>query len=92
MRMVDRDDLIHIGISAWRSGQSAEQVMDNAEQATRHAALQGGNNWSVGEGNTLEKGRGSVRWRTLLEKVLTRGGPRLYQKPAVTAGRQSASP
>ncbi len=83
MRMVDRDDLIHIGISAWRSGQSVPQVMENVEMATRRAALQGGNNWSVGEGNTLDMGRGSVRWRTLLENTLNRGGPRLYQKPAV---------
>jgi hypothetical protein len=28
-------------------------------------------------------GRGSVRWRTLLENTVNRGGPRLYQKPAV---------
>lgn len=83
MRMVDRDDLIHIGISAWRSGQSVSQVMENVEMATRRATLQGGNSWSVGEGNTLDMGRGSVRWRTLLENTLNRGGPRLYQKPAV---------
>lgn len=83
MRMIDRDDLIHIGISAWRSGQNVSQVMENVEMATRRATLQGGNNWSVGEGNTLDMGRGSVRWRTLLENTLNRGGPRLYQKPAV---------
>jgi len=83
MRMIDRDDLIHIGISAWHSGQSVPQVMEDVELATRRAALQGGNNWSVGEGNALDMGRGSVRWRTLLENTLNRGGPRLYQKPAV---------
>ncbi|MDF7660028.1 RNase E specificity factor CsrD [Erwiniaceae bacterium L1_54_6] len=83
MRLVDRDDLIHIGISAWRSGLSVPQVMENVEMATRRAALQGGNNWSIGEGNLLDMGRGSVRWRTLLENTQSRGGPRLYQKPAV---------
>lgn len=83
MRRVDRDDLIHIGINAWCSGQSALQVMESVELATRRAVLQGGNTWSVGEGNPLEMGRGSVRWRTLLENTLNRGGPRLYQKPAV---------
>lgn len=31
-----------------------------------------------------EKGRGNVRWRTLIEQMLSRGGPRFYQKPAVT--------
>ncbi len=83
-RMLDREDMIHIGISAWRSGQTTQQVMENVELATRHAALQGGNNWSVGEGNSRDAGRGSVKWRTLLEHTLTLGGPRLYQKPAVT--------
>lgn len=83
MRMVNRDDLIHIGISAWRSGQTVPQVMDNVEMATRRATLLGGNNWSNGEGNPLDAGRGSVRWRTLLENTLSRGGPRLYQKPAL---------
>ncbi|NIF21450.1 RNase E specificity factor CsrD [Candidatus Pantoea multigeneris] len=83
MRMIDRDDLIHIGISAWRSGQSVAQVMEGVEVATRRAALLGGNNWANGDGNPRDPGRGSVRWRTLLENTLSRGGPRLYQKPAV---------
>lgn len=84
-RMLDRDDMIHIGISGWHSGQSTLQVMENAELATRNAMLQGGNNWSVGEGAQQDFARGSVKWRTLLENTLNRGGPRLYQKPAVNA-------
>lgn len=83
-RMLDREDMIHIGISAWQSGQTTQQVMENVELATRHAALLGGNSWSVSEKPAPELSRGSVRWRTLLENTLNRGGPRLYQKPAVT--------
>lgn len=83
MRLVNRDDLIHIGISAWHSGQTVPQVMENAEMATRRAALLGGNNWTNGAGNPQDAGRGSVRWRTLLENTLSRGGPRLYHKPTV---------
>ncbi|MGK3144480.1 RNase E specificity factor CsrD [Pantoea sp. C2G6] len=83
MRLVNRDDLIHIGISAWHSGQTVPQVMENVEMATRRAALLGGNNWTNGAGNPQDAGRGSVRWRTLLENTLSRGGPRLYQKPTV---------
>jgi len=83
MRQVNRDDLIHIGISAWHSGQTVPQVMENAEMATRRAALLGGNNWTNGAGNPQDAGRGSVRWRTLLENTLSRGGPRLYHKPTV---------
>ncbi|MTH45630.1 RNase E specificity factor CsrD [Intestinirhabdus alba] len=80
----DRDDMVHIGICAWRSGQSTEQVMDHTEAATRNAVLQGGNGWAVYDDTLPEKGRGNVRWRTLIEQMLSRGGPRIYQKPAVT--------
>lgn len=82
-KMLDREDIMHIGICAWRSGQSAEQVMEHAEAATRNAVLQGGNSWSVYDDSLPEQGRGNVRWRTLIEQMLSRGGPRLYQKPAV---------
>ncbi|QKJ85427.1 Regulatory protein CsrD [Paramixta manurensis] len=82
-QMLDRQDMIHIGITPWRSGQSTQQVMENVELATRHATLQGGNSWSVGDGSENDNGRGSVKWRTLLENTLNRGGPRLYQKPAI---------
>lgn len=84
-RALDNDDIIHIGISGWRSGQTTQQVMENAELATRQATLQGGNGWSVGEGALQDLGKGSVKWRTLLEDTVNRGGPRLYQKPAVTS-------
>lgn len=82
-RMLDRNDMLHIGICAWRSGQTKEQVMENAEVATRNASLQGANSWSVYDDKLPEKGRGNVRWRTLIEQALHRGGPRFYQKPAV---------
>ncbi|MGI3363061.1 RNase E specificity factor CsrD [Klebsiella pneumoniae] len=65
-------------------GRAAAQVMEHAEAATRNAVLQGSNSWSVYDDTLPEKGRGNVRWRTLIEQMLSRGGPRLYQKPAVT--------
>ncbi|MBJ3814904.1 RNase E specificity factor CsrD [Shimwellia pseudoproteus] len=82
-RIVDRDNMLHIGVCAWRSGQSTEQVIENAGEAVRHAALQGGNGWAVYDSSLPEKGRGNVRWRTLIELTLQSNGPRFYQKPAV---------
>lgn len=82
-RMLDRTDMIHIGICAWRGGQTPDQVMDHLEAATRNAALQGGNTWAIYDDALPERGRGNVRWRTLLEQALQRGGPRFYQKPAI---------
>lgn len=82
--VIDRESLLHIGIVAYRNGDSAEQIMDNAGQATKNAAMYGGNGWYVYDTKVAEKGRGSVKWRTLLEQTLANGGPRLYQKPVVT--------
>lgn len=82
-RMVDKENMLHIGICAWRNGQTKELVMDQAEIATRNAVLQGTNNWCVYDESLPDTGRGSVKWRTLLEQTLKQGGPRFYQKPAV---------
>ncbi|MCR6679038.1 RNase E specificity factor CsrD, partial [Escherichia marmotae] len=71
-----------------RSGQDTEQVMEHAESATRNAGLQGGNSWAIYDDSLPEKGRGNVRWRTLIEQMLSRGGPRLYKKQAVTCEGQ----
>lgn len=82
-RMVDKENMLHIGICAWRNGQTKEQVMDQAEIATRYAVLQGANNWCVYDESLPDNGRGSVKWRTLIEYTLRHGGPRFYQKPVV---------
>lgn len=71
--------MLHIGICAWRSGQTTEQVMEHAEVATRNAVLQGGNGWAVYDSTLPDKGRGNVRWRTLIENALQRGGPRFIK-------------
>ncbi|CQD76092.1 regulatory protein CsrD [Yersinia intermedia] len=82
--VIDRESLLHMGIVAYRSGESVEQIMDNAGQATKNAAMYGGNGWYVFDTQVSEKGRGSVKWRTLLEQTLANGGPRFYQKPVIT--------
>jgi len=82
-RMVDKDNVLHIGICAWRNGQTKEQVMEQAEIAARNAVLQGTNNWCVYDESLPDTGRGSVKWRTLLEQTLKQGGPRFYQTPVV---------
>ncbi|MEX9251522.1 RNase E specificity factor CsrD [Pseudenterobacter timonensis] len=87
-KMIDRGDMVHIGICAWRGGQSVEQVMEHAEAATRNAVLQGANSWAIYDDSLPEKGRGNVRWRTLIEQMLSRGGPRIYQKPAILRNGQ----
>lgn len=55
--LIDREAFLHIGIVAYRSGQTTEQVIDYAEQATRHATLQGENGWYVYDSQVPEKAR-----------------------------------
>lgn len=55
-KMLDRDDMVHMGICARRGGQSTEQVMEHAEAATRNAVLQGANGWAVYDDSLPEKG------------------------------------
>ncbi len=83
MRRVDKDNILHIGICAWRNGQTKEQVMEQAEIAVRNAVLQGTNNWCVYDESLPDTGRGSVKWRTLLEQTLKQGGPLFYQTPVI---------
>ncbi|WP_413739761.1 RNase E specificity factor CsrD [Sodalis sp. RH14] len=77
-----RDDVLHIGICVYRQGQTAVEVMESAEQAAREAELQGGNAWSVFDKRVPEQVRGNVKWRTLLEQTLARGGPELFTRAA----------
>ncbi len=72
-RILDRDDMMHIGICSFRSGQSAAQVMEHAEAATRNAVLQGSNSWSVYDDTLPEKGS---RQRSLANADRTDAEPR----------------
>lgn len=82
-RIVDKNNVLHIGICAWCNGQTKEQVMERAEIAVRNAVLQGANNWCIYDESLPDAGRGSVKWRSLLEQTLKQGGPRFYQTPVV---------
>lgn len=50
--------------------------MEHAEAAAECRPA-GGNSWAIYDDTLPEKGRGNVRWRTLIEQMLNRGGPRL---------------
>ena len=77
-----REDLLNIGVYVYHKGQATVEVMEAAEQAVREAALQGGNTWSVYDIRLPGAVRGNVKWRTLLERTLSQGGPQLFIRPA----------
>ncbi len=60
--------------------------MDEADIALRSSQLQGSNSWNrFTKESHYEDDRGSVRWRTLFDRILTHGGPLLYQQPIFNA-------
>ncbi|AEY00572.1 regulatory protein CsrD [Oceanimonas sp. GK1] len=67
-----RDPTLFIGGVCFRFGEQLHQVEEEAELALRSAALQGGDGYFMYyKGLTEESsGKGTVRWRTLLGRVL----------------------
>lgn len=82
LSVLQRDEILNIGICVYRKDRSAVEIMESVEQATREAALQGGNTWSVYDQREPGQSRGSVKWRTLLERTLAQGGPQLLARSA----------
>jgi RNase E specificity factor CsrD len=68
---LDVDNWCHIGVTMYAEGERHSQIMDEAETALKSAQLERSNNWSrYPKLNKNELERGSVRWRTLLDKAL----------------------
>ncbi|MDF2155619.1 RNase E specificity factor CsrD [Vibrio sp. CAU 1672] len=84
---LEPDNWCHIGITMYKEGERHSQIIDEAETALRSAQLQNNNNWSrFKKWNHDEEARGSVRWRSLLDKVLTSSNVMLYSQLAYSIG------
>lgn len=66
------DPAIYIGGVCFRFGESMAQIREEAELALRSAELQGGDGYFMYYKGVTEEsmGKGTVRWRTLLSRVL----------------------
>ncbi|MGB5854114.1 MAG: EAL domain-containing protein [Oceanisphaera sp.] len=69
-----KDPAIYIGGVCFRYGEQITQVQEEAELALRSAALQGGDGYFMYYKGVTEEsmGKGTVRWRTLLTRLLER--------------------
>lgn len=85
---IERNTWMYIGITTYDGNQTQEEIMDSVREATRNAEHQGGNSWYL-YNNTHKDPIGSVRWYTLLSRVLERSELiRFYEEPAIlTNGR-----
>lgn len=79
---VEPDNWFHIGVSMYQEGERRGRILNEAEIALKSAQLQNMNAWSrfQKQANANQE-RGSVRWRTLFDQVLTPNKVKIYQQP-----------
>ncbi len=79
---LEKDNWFHIGVSMYKEGERRGRIMDETETALKSAQLQGVNAWSRFEkvAAISENDRGSVRWRTLFDRVLTNENVILFRQ------------
>ena len=79
---LDRENWCHIGVSMFQEGDRQGKIMDEAETALKSAHIQQVNTWSrFNKLSTQQDERGSVRWRTLFDKVLTAEKIYIFSQP-----------
>lgn len=86
---LDQENWIHIGVSMYREGERQGRIIDEAETALKSAQLQHINTWSRFKKHvSQETERGSVRWRTLFDQVITPDKLRIFAQPCYLLDHQ----
>ncbi|OLQ88894.1 RNase E specificity factor CsrD [Vibrio ponticus] len=86
---LDKENWCHIGMTVFQEGERQGKIMDEAETALKSAQLQQANAWN--RFNKLvsnEDERGSVRWRTLFDQVLTPDTVYIFSQPCYLLDNQ----
>lgn len=77
----EHEHFVDIGVSTYKQGFGYYNIMAEADMALRNAQLQGANSWFVyGEPLSQHKSKGSIRWRSFLQRVLDRREIMLYSQ------------
>lgn len=85
---MELDNWFHIGVTYYQTGERRGRIMDEADMALRSAQLQRCNSWcTFKKDQQFAEGRGSVRWRSLLDAILNQGGPLLFQQAVFIADK-----
>ncbi len=87
--LLDKDNWVHIGVSMYREGERRGRIIDEAETALKSAQLQRINTWSRFKKHvSQESERGSVRWRTLFDQVITPDRLYIFAQPCYLLDKQ----
>ncbi len=72
LSQINTENWASLGVTFFTSGESQQTLIQEAETAQRSAYMTGENAWQAFEKNhVVNEMRGSVRWRTLLERVFS---------------------
>lgn len=84
---IDKDEFCHIGISCFKGAQQSYQIMAEADMALRSAQLQGPAQWFMYDPGEIanESAIGSLRWRTLLTRVIEEKSFIIFSQPVICA-------
>lgn len=80
-----REQCLHLGVAHFLANDLPYPIMAEADMALRAAQLQGANTWFMYDRGELpvDKARGSVRWRVLLEEAIKHNSFLLISEPVV---------
>ncbi|MBA5762096.1 RNase E specificity factor CsrD [Vibrio sp. 404] len=82
LQPLDKDNWCHIGVCMFQEGERQGKILDETETALKSARLQQMNTWSrFNKLSIQEQERGSVRWRTLFDQVLTPDSVYIFSQP-----------
>ena len=85
---LDSADVGHVG-AVYYTGQSAAELLAEADTALRSAQAQGANHWVVYEpAPGTPPGHPASEWNAVFEQALEKGGFLLERQPVVAAGSQ----
>ncbi len=84
---VDKDAFVHIGVSYFSQAENSYQIKSEADMALRSAQLQGPTQWFMFEPGEVEhvSAKGSLQWRTFLERAIARNAFVLFFQPVLSA-------
>lgn len=87
---VERESFVHIGVSYFSQAENSYQIKSEADMALRSAQLQGPSQWFMFEPGEVEhvRAKGSLQWRTFLEKAIARNAFVLFFQPVLSAATE----
>ncbi|MFD1619068.1 EAL domain-containing protein [Thalassotalea marina] len=83
---IEKECFVHIGVSYFSNDENSYQIKSEADMALRTAQLQGPSQWFMYEPGEVEHvtAKGSLQWRTFLEKAISHNAFVLFFQPVVS--------